>query len=412
ILSRIIAATAAIVLSVSALASCQPKDITYTINVKDMIGTPYTSGIIVNFMQDGEKVATQIVNDQGIAEKILPAGDYTVELDFTAGKDAYYFAGGVSLSTKNTTADAILANKLNSEARTATVGADEFDAYDVATGCTYLELQKDIRNYYFFTPTQAGHYRVSVADGASVEIGHYGAPHFIQEFSVSDVVDGAFEFDVKDGMIGDGSGGTSVYVFGVDSKDGAESCVIAIERTGDPTKTIEDEPWTEYKASHTPALYTLPQGLTIKEFDLTADTDEYSFVLDTATGYYHLGSKDGPIALVRLAEDCDYIACYATILEKQGVVKYFYDGEEKTYENFVKRENYSNCLLDYIDCADETLGVYPLTEDLMYIIQQNGDHMGWWDPDGSTYRFLNMDDTKDLTINTEIAWLLMCCYAE
>ena len=78
----------------------------------------------------------------------------------------------------------------------------------------------------------------------------------------------------------------------------------------------------------------------------------------------------------------------------------------------MKRENYSNCLLDYIDCADETLGVYPLTEDLMYIIQQNGDHMGWWDPDGSTYRFLNMDDTKDLTINTEIAWLLMCCYAE
>ena len=400
-----------LILSCAALFSCGAKEIEYTVNVKDALGNPYSSGIIVNFMQNGERAAMQAVDENGTAKKTLTKGDYTVELDFTGDKDAYYYAGGAKLSAKENTVDAILANKTTGDPTVLIVGENEYDAYAINTGCTYVELSTKGRSYFLFTPTQGGHYVFSVAEGKDVEIGYYGAPHFIQDFSVAEVKDGSFFLDVKDGMIGQGDGGTATYVIGIDSKK-AESCVIAIERTGDATKTIEDEPWTTFKGTHTPKAYTLPEGVQIKEFDLTAKTDAYKFVLDKETGYYHLNSKDGPVVLVRLAEDCDYIACYATILDKQNVVKYFYDGEEKTYENFVKRETYADCLFDYIDCADEATGTYPLTEDLMYIIQQNGDHMGWWDPDGSNYRFRNMDETKDLTINTEIAWLLMCCYAE
>ncbi|MBE6587164.1 MAG: hypothetical protein E7647_01970 [Ruminococcaceae bacterium] len=403
-----------LLLSCLSLFSCTgAKEAEYTVNVKDALGNAFTSGIIVKFMQGDEQIAMQAIDDKGVAKKTLSKGDYTVELDFTGDKEAYYYAGGAKLSAKETTVDVILANKITGDPVTVTASGDEYDAYAVGIGCTYVELDKNIRNYFLFTPTQGGHYVFSVADGAKVDIGYYGAPHFIQSLSVSEVKDNTFEIDVKDGMIGQGDGGTAVYVIGIDAADPeSTSCVLAINRTGDATKTIEDEPWTEYKGTHTPEAYVLPEGAEIKEFDLTAKTDEYKFVLDKKTGYYHLNSADGPVVLVRLAEDCDYIACYATILDKQGVVKYFFDGEEKTYENFVKKENYSNCLLSYIDCADEATGVYPLTEDLMYIIQQNGDHMGWWNPEGSNYRFLNTDDTKDLTINTEIAWLLMCCYAE
>ena len=222
--------------------------------------------------------------------------------------------------------------------------------------------------------------------------------------------DGSIYLDIKDSMIGQGETGTTIVVLGVDTET-ADNCVLAIERTGDATKTIEDEPWTDYTAVHTPAPYTLPAGTTFAEFDLTASTDTYKMVLDEATGYYHLNSVSGPIVYVRLAVDSDYIACYKTILDKQGVVKYFYNSEEKTYENFVKKESYSQCLFDYLECVDETEGVYPLTEDLMYIIQQNGDHMGWWDTESPNYRFLNDASQKDYTVNTEIAWLLMCCYA-
>ena len=401
-----------LVLSMASLYSCGAKEIEYTVNVKDALGNPYTSGIIVNFMQNGEKVAMHAIDENGTAKKTLTKGDYTVELDFTGDKEAYHYAGGATLSAKAASVDVILANKITSDATVLTVGADEYDAYAIAAGCTYIELDTAKRNYFLFTPTQGGHYVFSVAEGSDIEIGYYGAPHFIQSASVAEAAkDGSFYLDVKDGMIGQGDGGTATYVIGVDTKK-AESCVIAVDRTGDATKTIEDEPWIVYEGTHTPSLYTLPEGVQIKEFDLTAKTGAYKFVLDKETGFYHLNTKDGPLVLVRLTEDCDYIACYATILDKQNVCKYFYSSDEKTYENFEKRETYANCLFDYIDCADEATGTYPLTEDLMYIIQQNGDHMGWWNPDGSNYRFRNVDDTKDLTINTEIAWLLMCCYAE
>ena len=35
------------------------------------------------------------------------------------------------------------------------------------------------------------------------------------------------------------------------------------------------------------------------------------------------------------------------------------------------------------------LGVYPLTKDLQYIIQNHGDHQGWWNNDGTNYFFVD-----------------------
>ncbi|MBR5279236.1 MAG: hypothetical protein IKU23_08285, partial [Clostridia bacterium] len=124
--------------------------------------------------------------------------------------------------------------------------------------------------------------------------------------------------------------------------------------------------------------------------------------------FYHLNSADGPIVLVRLTEDSDYIACFYNILDRSGVSRYFYDNDG----NFTKKVSYDKCLLEYIDCADETEGVYPLTEDLKHIIQNRGEYVGWWNPQSSGYIFKDERGINDLSINTEIAWLLMCCYAE
>jgi len=66
--------------------------------------------------------------------------------------------------------------------------------------------------------------------------------------------------------------------------------------------------------------------------------------------------------------------------------------------------------MEYIANADEDDGVYPLTEDLKYIIQQSGDHSGWWDFDGPGYIFLDEGGNKVADINPEIAWLFMCCH--
>ena len=402
-----------LLLSALLLASCSAGgEATYKVSVKDALGNPYTTGIVVQFMQNGEKVAMQAVNKDGIAEKVLTKGDYDVELSFTDNAEAYHYEAGIKLTAKETETDVILANVPVGETTVLHAEGNEHDVYSVSVGCSYVTLEKNARTYFLFSPTQAGEYEFSIKDSAKVEIGYYGAPHFVQTQNTAEIKDNTFTITVRADMIGSGDGGTATYVIGIDSKDDkTANTVLAINRLGDPKKTIEDEPWEVYKATHEMDIYTLPEGTELKEFDLTAATDTYKLVYNENDEFYHLGSEDGPLVLVRLTEDCDYIACFGTIIQKQGILKYFYDGKGKDYENFVKRENYTDCVSKYIECADDTEGVYPLTEDLKYIIQQHGDHAGWWDIDGHGYIFKDMDGNNDSTINTEIAWLLMCCYA-
>jgi len=113
--------------------------------------------------------------------------------------------------------------------------------------------------------------------------------------------------------------------------------------------------------------------------------------------------------LVRLgkAAKVRYLDPYETILEHTGVNCYFYDENGE----FLRKENYAECLVKYIECVDEANGVYPLTEDLQYIIQKSGEHNGWWKDDGN-YIFVNESGEKVPGINSEIAWLFMCCYIE
>lgn len=413
VIKKIFAVTALVLAAVMAFASCGSKDATYKVSVTDLLGTPYTSGIVVKFMQNGEQVAMQACDENGVAEKILPKGEYDVELSFTDGEGNYYYEEGNKLSSKETELNIQLARKISSEPQVLYVEGEEVDAYSVNTGCTYVELEAEKRNYFLFLPTEAGVYEFSVEDDANAAIGYYGAPHFVQTNCPVEIVDNKFNITIKQGMIGTGEGGTNVLVVGVDSLDAdTKNCVIGINRIGDPEKTVEDEPWEIYKTTAQLTEYSLPENAEIKEFDLEAPDGEYNFVFNESDGFYHLDDENGPLVLVRLAEDSDYIACFATIIEKQGSCKYFYDGNGTEYENFVKRESYAECLYEYLDYVDENEGVYPLTEDLKYIIQQHGDHAGWWKIDHPGYIFRNADGTDNVNINAEIAWLLMCCYID
>lgn len=378
----------------------------YKVTVKDALGNPYTSGIIVQFMKGGKKVAMQACDDKGVAEKKLDKGNYTVALEFTDKEKEFYYEE-VKLTAKESEKDVILAYKLTSKPEELFVKSDKYDAYSIDTGCTYVKLAKKAKSYFLFAPKSAGTYKFSIADDSNTSIGYYGAPHFVQEKSVAEVKDNAFTVSVSASMIGSGDSGTSVYVIGIESLDNkTEACVIGIERVGDAEKTIEDEPWDIYETKSELKEYTLPAGAVIKEFDLTASTDTYKLVFNDEDGFYHLDSANGPLVLVRLAEDCEYIACFKTMLDRSGVVKYFFDKDKK----LEKKESYSECLLEYIKYVDENEGVYPLDKDLEYIIKQRGGYVGWWDPENSGYIFKDIEGNIIPGINSEIAWLLMCCY--
>ena len=381
----------------------------YTVAVKDALGDPYTAGVIVQFLQDGKQVAIQPCDKEGVAVKKLAKGEYTVALMSTDEKISFQYKEDLKLTEKERELEVVAAYKVSGEPTVLYASGEECEAYNLTTGCTYVELNAEHRNYFLFTPTKAGNYEFSIAEDANVEIGYYGAPHYVQANNIAEVVKNKFTISVSASMIGTGDTGTNVFVLGVDAKDDkATSCVIGIKRLGDAIKTLADEPWTIYEKTSELKAYTLPAGAQIQEFDLTKSEKDYKVVYNEKDGFYHLKTADGPLVLVRLAEDCDYIACFKTMLDRSGVNKYFFDKDGE----FEKKESYSECLLEYIEYVDENEGVYPLTKDLKYIIQQRGEYVGWWDIESNGYIFKDADGNNLTDINADIAWLMMCCYIE
>jgi len=381
----------------------------YQVKVVDALGAPYTGDMIVRFLQNGQQAAMQKMGEDGVATKELPDGEYTVELQFMdEGKSYYYDKTDLTVNADKKELTIVLSYAVDGEGRTLNAQGKEITAYAVGVGCTYLELTAGERNYFLFTPEEAGKYQFSLVD-SDAPIGYYGAPHFVQETSAAEVVDNMFTQNIKAGMISTSNTGTTVLVVGIDAPAEGGSVILAIERLGDPDRDITDEPWHIYQTTGDPTPWTLPAGASLGEFDLTADS--YNLVRSETDGFYHLNSADGPLVLVRLGEKSGgskYLDSYQTILDHTGVNKYFFDENGE----FVKKESYSECLLKYIECMDKDSGLYPLTEDLKYIIQQSGDHNGWFREDSSIYLFKDGNGANLPGINSEISWLFMCCYIE
>ena len=384
-------------------------DPTYKVSIVDAMGAPCTSGVVVKFMQNGTQAAMQVVDENGVAEKVLPKGDYTVELQFTDSDVNYsYDDSDLTLTADKTELQIVLSFTLPEEGQNLFAGGKEHTAYPVSVGATNVKLDAAERTYYLFAPTEAGTYEFSLLN-SDAAIGYYGAPHFVQENSAAEVADNKFTISIRADMIGTSNTGTAVLVIGIDAGEG--DAILGIQRIGDPEWTVEDEPWTIYETTAKLATYKLPTGAKLGEFDLKASTDTYKLVLNETDGFYHLDSADGPLVLMRLGEKSGgskYLDPFEVILEHSGISKYFYDENGE----FVKREKYDDCLLEYFEYMDEETGLYPLTEDLKYILQQRGDYSGWWNPDESLYLFVDENRNKIVGINNEIAWLFMCCYIE
>ncbi len=391
------------VVALSLLTGCGTTDPGYQVKVVDAMGNPYTEGVVVQFMQNGAAVGMQVVDASGVAAKDLEDGDYTVELTFTDEKTEYYYdKTDLALSADKKELTVVLAKLPVKGDEQLTVGSVQKEAPSVGVGCTYVTLTKGERNYFLFTPTMAGTYEFALP-GSGATLGYYGAPHFVQEnHAAEELKDGKFTVSIKASMIGTGDSGTTCMVLGIDAGEN-ENATLAITRIGEPAWDVSDEPWTVYKATVELSQYTLPAGATLKEFDLKADG--YTLVKDDK-GWYHLDTADGPLVVMRLGEKSQYLDDFKTIVEKSRVSKHFYDEDGK----FIRKESYNECLLEYIAVMDEKSGVYPLTDDLKYIVQQRGDHYGWFDAEGGQYLFRDQNGEYLSGINEEISWLFPCCY--
>lgn len=380
----------------------------YKVTVKDALGNTYGKSIIVEFYSGDERVGMQVCDENGVAAKALESGTYSVKIKSTDNELSYSYDENLEVTADKKEVDVVISQNITSEAEILYVGGEEYDAYAVLAGCTDIELEKGERSYFLFAPSEAGSYEFSVVSDADTEIGYYGAPHFVQSVSVAEVIDGKFTVSVSESMIGTGNTGTTVLVLGVDALEDASKAILCVNRIGDPEKTLADEPWTIYETTAELTPYTLPEGASLAEFDITGAG--YTLVYNETDGFYHLDTADGPLVVVYLTKNppVAYVPCFKTILDRSGVVKYFFDENGE----FVKKESYSESLMEYIAVADETEGVYPLTEDLKYIIQSRGEHEKWWDAESQNYIFKDSAGNPISGINEEIAWLFMCGYVQ
>lgn len=370
--------------------------IPYTVKVVDGQGNPMTEGIVVKFMQNGKQVAMQIPNAKGVATKELAKGNYTVELMFTdSSQSGHYDKAAAILTADKTTLELTLINALGSNTTQLVVNGENVDAYIVNSGSTHVPVKASVRNYFLFTPTKGGTYEFRV-DNSGIKLGYYGAPHFVQSQSAIDPIDNVVTISISDSALG------GTYVIGLDGLDANTEAVLGIIRTGDPTITIADMPWTDYKTTHTPAPYTLNlNGKSLKYIDIKGKTENAKLIYNESDGYYHFGTANGPVVLMHLGQKAPYVSLQ-TVIEGDGlgggapIREYFFDKDG----NFLKKEDYTNILRKYFENMDQDVGVYPLTKDLEYIIK-NGCH-GWWDKDDPDFIFTDC--------NPEIGWMFALCY--
>lgn len=376
----------------------------YQVKVLDGEGVALTSGVIVKFIKDGQQVAMQPINSEGIAAKELAKSDYTVELTFTDSEmNGYYDTSLAVLSADKTYLELSLINSLGDTSFDLTIGEKNYTAFLVNAGSTYVPVKASVRNYFMFSPEEAGNYKISVNNN-DIKVGYYGSPFFVQEASAVDVVDNSFMLSIAASSLG-GS-----YVLGLDGAAEDTNVIFNVIRIGDPTTTISDIPWTPYATTHTPAPYTLQlNGKSLKYVDVKGETADYQLVYNVDDGFYHLGAADGPVMLVHLGKKAPYFSLQ-TIIEGDGlgggapIRAYFFDGKGTAVENLIKKEDYTEILRSYFENMDQAAGVYPLTKDLEYIIK-NGCKQ-WWDKNDTNYNA----DFSISDCNPELGWMFALCY--
>ena len=392
----------------------------YAVTLIDSQGNPCGDKMLVTFMQDGQKVSMVKVSAEGMALKQLPIGDYTVVVSSTnADLNFYYTEESAVLSADKNETTIVLYNEQGDAFQSVFAYSplyDEvlpLDAYAVEPGSTHVYLSAGDRTYFLFAPAQAGIYELSVNNDVA-SVGVYGASvNYIQQNNYYEVVDNKISVSVTTDMIGTGNTGTTVFVIGLDASENVEDAVLNIIRTGDPAWSITQEPWVSYTPKMPINPFTADSDISYKEFDLSASTDTYKLVVD-AEGYYHLNTVNGPRVYVQLEEMMYGIS----MMDMVGEIVY-QDGEliptgtapfRYMYNNgpddFFK-EDYTDAMRKYVTNRCPATGLYPLTEDLAYILPMGMALTGWLNESNSNFLFRDLDD-----FNAELGWLFLCVYED
>ena len=335
------------------------------------------------------------------------------EYGFTVDADASYFvsANAVSLTKSDPATEAMLV-PYASNPRMVYPGAEKVDAsgdqhgilagvYDLTIGSYRISVEKNMMRYIFFAPEEGAIYHF-YTDSDKIELGYYGASFYVTSTNNGTILeDGTLEVRLLKTAVG------NTLVIGLKSTSAAVSeCTLTIEKYQEIGLTIEELPWEPYKPDKTLEKIETPEGYIVSvEISVWTPTDpafnELQVFYNEADGYYHFESIDGPILYVRITSKSTYQEALSTVIATSNLGKYIYDENG----NFVTKESYNDILIAYGEAADSKYGVYPLDQDLYYILKSLGD-IGWYDGTSHNYIFAE----EGVIVKPFNGWLFACVY--
>ena len=197
---------------------------------------------------------------------------------------------------------------------------------------------------------------------------------------------------IKDGEFANSSQPT--FVIGVKTMGSAAEAVITIARTGDAPAEL---PVITYEPKSKPTPFKLNESgtMTFVNLEGTANVERRS------DGYYYLNGKK---LYIKLGAGAPYISIYEMLgigaSTGTGAKGFVYEGAQ-----VVAIENFTECLTSYCMNIDMASGVYPLNDDLVYMIQNMTAYMGWGNSQSPNYRFGTLPN-----FNPDLAWMFAVCY--
>lgn len=373
----------------------------YTVKLTDAGGKAVT-GATVQFYNNGKKYGEKKVDASGTAKITLKDATYSIKLTGTSMK---YDESAAKVTATDTSLVLLLTDK--SVTGTTAQNSTKIEKASLSAGATHVVLTPGKTNYFCFSPSESGLY-LFTATNASAKVGYHGMPHFVQPAYTTESEDfkpdsesNAFSLNIRESQIG-GS-----YVIGIAAPTNVSATVLRVTRVGNAGTSIADQPWVDYKGTTKVKPFTYKGG-TLTNFDIKATTNTYKLVLGT-DGYYHLGKATGPLVYMCLGADAPY-ASMAALLGLDGGSAGSNFGSYQYGSGSLVKESYNVLLGEYVANMDEKTGVYPLTPDLAYMMQQGGEHRGWWDVTSGGYLFTDDDFEPIPGINNEIGWMFALCY--
>lgn len=381
---------------------------TYTVTVKDYENNP-VSGVTVTFMQGNTIGGNATTNSSGVATRKLLKGTYT------ASVSGYYIYTNTTLTQASPSGTIVVIPPV--KGTTGNLSGEK--VYYVYEGMTYLDgltgrtssTGATTFDYFLFQPTESSVYKFTVF-GSNAKISFHGTNTQMPNDLTADLgtVTDPTDEDYT-GKYYDSANNCFAYDAGIEENKplfiigvtGDTDCVLVIEEIGTsmelPTKLVT------YKNTHTPSKnYTVPSG-TKKTFDLSQ-----SIIMTQKDGYYYFNGKQ---VFIELAATDGRIS-FKDMLITYGTGfydKYVVDGSLAGYEyldQYYYKEAYEEAMIAYINAAVEnnsSSAYYPLTEDLVYMVQMGGAYKGWYDPARTgDYLF------EDQTVYGDNHWMFLLCY--